>query len=354
VGGGIYVKGLLPLTFATGVRNVSVEEAASAARLAQAAAAWAAVAALAIGCLRLRWREGLALLAWVLAGFVIVLLPAGMRVPGALGKVALADRWLFASVAPSVLFCTGFVARIGTPRIRAFAAAVVAAWAAATVGAAPRQHAPYRDRLSQLSFEDVAYEATPPRFRTDEDECRREERALVRAARDGNVAAALRSRERIAAGLGCRERANADLTVIALLLSAGRSQEALPVARELAASGRLKGRFRFQGLAMTAETLLRNGLKEEAVSLVEGAVRDPVNDCALRELLARVYLAADRPGDAGRQYEALQRCETHQGGGEDARALREAVSAYRAAHDEDASRRLEEELRTFAPVASGR
>jgi hypothetical protein len=290
IGLGVYLRGLIPLRLATGVRSLSFEEARHGLALLLSAATWLALGAGVALALRQRAAGALTLLAWAVASCALVLLPVHMNVPGVEGKIPLADRWMLqAAAATSVLAALGMQRAAAQRHLGAVCWAATAAWALVTVGLAGRTHADYRDDLAFMAREERIYAATPEAFRTVQDRCRHHDRRLVARLVAGDLKGARGAVEAFPPScVWTRERA---VNQLSLLVALGDYGAALPVAEELLA--RADGDRRADGAVMLlgARVMIAHGRPAEAAALLDRAAATGVDArdlASLHALLARL------------------------------------------------------------------
>jgi len=202
-GGGRALAALLPFRLDSGLRNVSRAEAAQLSAWVVGGALWTfTLAAGGWGAWRRR-PEPTLLVAWLAASLAPILLVATVHVPGARGKIALADRWVLqAAMAASLGWAWWggrlFQSRRGPRRgprgrgswawlveARGAVWAAVGLWAAASLVVAPVAHGVYASEEALLAHEDDELRDIPRRFWTQEDVCRALDRRLARALAQG-------------------------------------------------------------------------------------------------------------------------------------------------------------------------
>jgi tetratricopeptide (TPR) repeat protein len=342
-GGGVYLRGILPLTFQTGVRNISIEEARSAGILVRGIVAWTVLAGACAVCVRRRQWDALALIAWAVGSFTIVLTVGKMRVPGAAGKYALADRWLMQTTAAASLFYVMLAASLKSARTDRIAVAAVALWAGTTVFFAPQIHAPYKNAVTMLGFEDAQFRATPERFRTAIDTCRFAKRDLVRNAAAWNADGALEAYGRLSRLEGCPESIHPELNVLSVLVGLQRYREALPFAERVAAAIPA-GRYSFQSLHLAGETFLQTGDARRALPLLRKAAGGGIDSCGLLLSLSQALSALGEHRESGLRMEQAAECGLRQGKDERPDLLLLAAERYLAAGERKETERILEAL----------
>ena len=187
--GGMYLGGLIPFRVSTGVRNLPAIEAASAAAVLQAVAAWGIAFGI-TGWLALRSRGGLPLAAWMALVMAPVLLVGAINVPHVDGKFPMADRWLFHAVAPASILWVYIVREFSSPWVGRVGAVGLAVWVVFSLAMSAETHHWYQSSETLMELEDRRYAATPDRFRTAQDDCAAFERRLLadmRASGDAPV-----------------------------------------------------------------------------------------------------------------------------------------------------------------------
>ncbi|MFI5299102.1 MAG: hypothetical protein ACHREM_13480 [Polyangiales bacterium] len=176
-----YAQGAFPLAPSSIVRDLPMSEAKSAWFVARALATWIAMGAgLWLGFRR--DRRLLPLLGWSIVALLPVVLTRDISVPVGPGKLALADRWLYAALAPSLLAWAIVVESFVTTVSRAKAAlAGMGVWSLYLLSRSTEDRGRLASELAMLDDEDRVFDAIPAAHRTLEDRCRVEERKVARA-----------------------------------------------------------------------------------------------------------------------------------------------------------------------------
>jgi hypothetical protein len=307
-----YLQNLLPFRLGSTVRSLPHAEAESLGFLLPAILTVAAAGALLVWLLRRRRADALGLAGWLLLALAPVLAVAEIAVPGVAGKYPLADRWLYHALAAASLLAALAFASLPVRRVQPAILAIAAAWAAAVIAANEPVRAEYVSNLSMLRTEDRAvYHATPPEFRTSEDECRFLDRQQLRAADAGDLTAALALADQALAQ--CRDDLpTRKLFRFSALVGLGRFEEARPLAEELLERPPgARGHARLTYLA--GVVLLETGSPEPAERWLLTSRELGNQSCAVDGQLARAALASLRPDLASQRLEAAYAC----GGGAD-------------------------------------
>jgi len=294
VGAARYVLAVAPLRLATGLRNVSYDEATSVASVVVALVAWAAVVG--VGALFVRRKDaaGLALLCWAAGTLAPVLLVEQMNVPNVIGKFPMADRWaLPASLAVAVLFAARLAPAL-PPRIRTIGGAAVLVWGALALLSAPGSHGVYASEISLLDKEDADFDGIPAAYRTLEDRCRHTDRQVVRLVHKG------RWSEVVAAGtrtVDCPADLLRDFNMLSALTRLERWPQALALSDDLLARSGADTRHMPMLQHLRGRTLLALDRPQEAVGALQEAVRLGLRSCGV---------AADLVGALSRAGKAKQ------------------------------------------------
>lgn len=303
----LYTRGAFPFALESGIRNLSLPEAASAGWMA---AGGAVVVSLTVGVLW-AWRRGgasvVGLLAWYGGALAPVLLPSSVNTPSAYGTVhAYADRWVMQSVLAACVLGALALAKV-PQRWRVPVLALLGAWCLAAAALGPVAHAPYETPLGQLALEDRDYEAAPERFRTLGQTCRYTERAFHRAIAgpgDGVTEAMAIGAQR--AAMGCPASGDMDLTLLNGLVARERWAEAAQVAARMP----LTDGWREQGRAalLVGNARIRVGDFAGAVSALEVAQRTPATRCRALLLEGQAHGMAGSPRRAADRLERGYDC----------------------------------------------
>jgi tetratricopeptide (TPR) repeat protein len=302
-----YLQNLLPFRLNSTVRNLPQAEAASLGFLLPAALTLAAAGLLLVWLVRRRRADALGLAGWLLLSLAPVLAVGEISVPGIAGKYPLADRWLQHALAAASLLAALAFARLPAP-VQPAVLLVSAAWAAAVISVNEPVRAEYVSTLSMLRTEDRAvYFATPPEFRTAEDECRFLDRQQLRAAEAGELATALELSEQALAQ--CRDDLpTRNLYRLSALVGLGRFDEARPLAEALLAKPPTDPRGHAHLAHLAGITFLETGSPEEAERWLLTSRELGNRSCGIEQLLARASLASLRPALASQQLEAAYDC----------------------------------------------
>ena len=286
VGAGVYLQALWPLAFQTGVRNLTLAEAAAPPTWVPALVLLMAFALLGLWLLRTRRFGALALWLWIAASLAPVLLVEQLNVPGVEGKFPLANRWLLQAVAATAVLLALLASALRQPRWAHTLAGIVGLWALATVAIAPSLHEAYASETAMLSLEDHAFLATPERFRTLEDRCRAGTRALLRATGSFDPFAYVPAE--------CRNRPDDLYNLVAALLGQHRIADARRLLTDLLAHPPLDRRFAAPLRLMAAQIFLESGQPQRALRLLREAERLGVRDPEVHQLLQKlqVYMAS--------------------------------------------------------------
>jgi tetratricopeptide (TPR) repeat protein len=319
VAGGSYLGGLIPFRLTTGVRNIGHAELSDARLWLAALVAWLALLALTAVLARgRRWRE-VGLVGWLVAMLAPVLLVAAIPVPGIEDKFALADRWLYPSVAAASLLVAFLAGRGLLP--------ATAVWAALMLVRSAPDRAAYASEDSLQAAAEAQYQATPPGRRTAEDRCLHDERLATAALDRGDPAGAL-------AVLTCRDRPAAGLLELEALVSARRFPEALPRARALLARKDVEARYAAQVHLLVGQTFLETGDRARAEDYLRRAAALGSASCNLPALQGKAAALSGRLAEAATDYERAAACS----GG--ARALIAAGQLWLAAGKTGEARRV--------------
>lgn len=329
-----YLRSSFPLRLDSSVREIPIAEAKSAGIVASTlitlvllglAAWWAAR----------RRQAGLGtLLVWAILGVAPVLFTSNIAVPSAPDRYSLADRWLYFSLGPLVVAQVSVAVqlwewlgrRLGEsvlPRLFAsVGAASVAAWVVVMLVRSSADRAELASDLALLDNEDrVFYQQIPARFRSGFDECRHEERVLVKALMQGRPAdaaeRATRAREL------CPDHPALGLYQLDALVQLRRFEAAEPVARRLLETPPRDVRNHGRLAYLAGVTLLERGDTQAAAPLFESAVRLGHASCRSFIVLAEAAKARKRIVEAAGHLEKAYQC----GGGKDP-SLRVAAATW--------------------------
>lgn len=335
---GIYGRGLLPFTFESGIRNLSYEEAASAAWVLGGVAVTVCCSTIAAASLRAGRIEVAALLAWVAGSLAPVLLVGDLNTPGESGVAhAYSDRWLLQGV-----LAFGTLAALGIaalrPRLRRPLQVAIAVWVVAAALAGPIAHEPYASETGLLTLEDRDYEATPERFRTAFSTCRYVERAVARELVEQRLDDATALVRLHHVELACPPSLDMDLSLLNGLVVAERWDQALG----------LVGRFdtmegwREQYLAslLVGVVYLRAGDAASALPWLDRATDGFEQRCPALASRGQALAALERWGEASTAFEEAFDCFAERGPA-DAAILRAAANAALRGGDPERAAHLE-------------
>jgi tetratricopeptide (TPR) repeat protein len=349
---GFYLRETFPLAQSSGLREVPVAEARSAAFLGKTLLTLGAFVALATVAWRRREMSLLALLAWVVAALLPVVLPKHIAVVTEAAKYPLADRWLYNALCPAILAWAALLERAGSsleqryafPRARAARAgsALLGVWALVLLWRSSPDRAGLGSDLAMLDNEDrVFYQAIPPEYRTPRDDCRHDEGLLAKAS-------LLKQPERVLelapAALARCSAPEFDLYYLEALVALGRYDLAEPVARRLAAKPPHDRRSHGRVAALAGATLLERGHALEARPLIESAVRLGALACPSFIGLAEAARKQGRLAGAATYAETAYEC----GQRRDASLLVAAATWLAAAGERERARAVLERTRGLA------
>ena len=346
-----YLQNLLPFRLSSSVRSLPHAEAESLGFLLPALLTLAAAGALLVWLLRRRSADALGLAGWLLLALAPVLAVADISVPGVAGKYPLADRWLYHALAAASLLAALAFASLPVRRVQPALLAVAAAWAAGVILVNESVRAEYVSSLSTLDTEDRAvYYATPPEFRTSEDECRFLDRQQLRAADAGDLTHALELADQALAQ--CSDDVpTRKLYRFGALVGLRRFEEARPLAEELLAQPPAYARSHARLTYLAGVALLETGSPEPAERWLLTSRELGNQSCAVDVQLARAALANLQPDLASQRLEAAYDCA----GGADPSLLfgaaRWSVYAGQPARARKLLDRIRSEPRTAAALA---
>ena len=346
-----YLQNLLPFRLSSSVRNLPQAEAESLGFLLPALLTLAAAGALLVWLLRRRSADALGLAGWLLLALAPVLAVAEISVPGVAGKYPLADRWLYHALAAASLLAALAFSRLPARFVQTAVLAAAAVWAMAVILVNESVRAEYVSSLSMLDTEDRAvYHATPPEFRTAEDECRFLDRQQLRAADAGELATALTLADQALAQ--CRDDLpTRTLYRFAALVGLRRFEEARPLAEKLLEQPPADPRSHARLTYLAGVALLETGSPEPAQRWLLASRELGNQSCSVDGQLARAALASLRPDLASQRLEAAYDC----GGGADPSLLfgaaRWSVYAGEPARARKLLARIRSEPRAAAALA---
>jgi len=338
VGGGLSIAATAKIALETGVRNISRAEAMTASAVATSIAAWLAVGCVAV-CARRR-RVLLGLVAWIVAAIAMILLPRAVYVPGAEGKIVLADRWLLPAVAAASLIA-GVAAQAFLRGLRAVAVfGLVAVWALVMITFAPTLRGYYASDQTLLELEERNDDRVPEEFRTFQDRCRAGDRTTARLLARGDARSALAASD--ARAPECPSDFVFLFNRLSALTTVGRFEDARVVADTLLrrTDGDLRTRpraFYLGGLAA-----LETGDAKLAEDRFRAATHLGFESCELLAQSARAAMILEHPLEGAQRFEDAFVC-TKKSGKPQAILLRLASRAWTTAgRTSDAERALAE------------
>ena len=226
---GSYLWQLFPLRVASSLRGISRVEALDPLTWFRVTLALAVVAAVATWSLRRRKVWPLLCLLWL--GLVLgpVLAVKHLNLPGMAEKFPLADRWAFHAVAPTVLISVFLLSQWS--RGAAALVLICVLWVPTTIALRRPEHRLYRSEVSYLQKEAIAYQRTPPAFRTRHDRCRADDRAAQLLLRRGRMreggAAVARQIEK------CGQTPERNFNLLSAYVATGQYQAAKPIVARL-------------------------------------------------------------------------------------------------------------------------
>jgi hypothetical protein len=351
---GFYLRNTWPLSLRSSLRDLPIAEARSGSFWLLTLATLGAFAAVGFFAWRLRRRDVLGLMAWLLCALAPVLVVRHIAVITDATKYSLADRWLYAALPPACVIWVWLALELGgraaawrealAPRRLAIGASVVlCVWATKLSIDATADRAELASDLAMLDNEDrVFYFAVPERFRSTEDHCRYHERRMVRALVRQRPAEALSYAPEASAR--CPGRPELDAHQLEALVALGRFDAAEPVARRLMRSPPRDRRGHGRIAALSARTLVERGATEEAASLYETAIRFGTAECRNLIDVAEAARTAGRLVEAARHATRAYEC----GGRRDSSLLVAALTWLLSAGDRDQARSLVEQLEKLA------
>jgi hypothetical protein len=303
-----YLQNLLPFRLGSTIRNLPFAEARSLGFLLTAALTAAASAALLAWLARRRIADALGLAGWLLIALAPVLLVGTIGVPGIAGKYPLADRWLYHALGAASVLAVLLFARLPWPRVQQGILVAAAGWAAIVIAVNESVRAEYVSDSSMLATEDRStYFATPPEFRTPEDECRFLDRQFFRATQTGDLTSALAqadlSLER------CRDDVpTRTLNRFTALVGLRRFDAARPLAEALVERPPADPRGHSILTHLAGITFLETGAPELAERWLLASRQLGDRSCDIGAQLARVALAKLEPDRASQYFEAVYAC----------------------------------------------
>jgi hypothetical protein len=318
VAGGTYLAGLLPRLGTSGLRSLSQAEALAPSTLLAATAAWLLVGGLVVTAWRRRATGLLALLAWLLGTLAPVLLSPALFVPGVTGKWPLADRWALQPAGAAALLFALLVdrglraldaRRAGGGAARGATVAVgvaLAAWGALALRANRAEAALHKDERALLDLEDRRFHETPAVWRTQQDLCRFEERALARLVASAEAGPAFARLAQVPAA--CLDEPGFDVMHLALFVQQGRFTEAAPVAERVLARPGLESRHAPQVNYLVGRVRLETGRSTDAEAHLREAERLGYPGCNLPVQLGRVLAGRGKLAEAAIAYERAGHC----------------------------------------------
>ena len=301
---GLYLWGLFPLHFDSSVRSVSMAEASHAATWAKVLLACGSVTTIAIWAWRRRARWPLLCCGWILLVLMPVVLVAQLNVPGVAGKFALADRWAFHAVAPTVLLFVWLVARL--PHAPRWLMLACALWAPTALILHRPEHSFYRSERRYLDKETFDYEQTPPHFRTPQDRCRaidREAQALLRAGQIERGARLLEQQRP-----NCGETSLRNFNLLAAYMSLRRFEQAKPIAQRLLRDGPKDARSHATLSFFLGKLALLDGRLGQAQNYLKDAAHRGYRGCDLHAARAKLSVVQHKHGQAAQRFARAARC----------------------------------------------
>ncbi len=336
---GAYLWNTFPLSLSSGVRDVSFAEARGGLSLARAAVAWVGLVAALVWAFRHRERKLVALLFWVVAGVLPVLVARDISVIDVTGKYPLADRWLACSLGPAlvvwVLLAKRALERLSYERAPAVALACVGVWALLVLVRSQADRKEFASDLAMLENEDrVFYAAVPERYRTDEDRCRFRERKVVRALMKKEPERVVALAPKAVAVCGDKPEVLANW--LGALVELGRFRDGEPLAAKLAKHPPRDTRSHAQVALDVGLTFAENGKPRRAVPMLGRAVQLGAIQCRAFVPLAERARRAHLAEVAATYAQAAYAC----GGGRDASLLLAGATWLVAAGDTARASRL--------------
>jgi Flp pilus assembly protein TadD len=331
-----YLQNLIPFRLSSTIRNLPHAEAESFGYLLTAALTLASAIALLAWLLRRRSADALGLAAWALLALAPVLAIGEIAVPGITGKYPLADRWLYHALGAASLLAALIFAGLPWPRVQQGILVAAAGWCAAVVALNESVRAEYVSAQTMFRTEDRAvYFATPPEFRTPEDECRFQDREHLRAAEANDLATALarvdQTLQRCPDDVPTRKTYRF-LTLVGL----GRFDEARPLAEALLENPPADPRGHASLTYSAGIAFLETDSPELAERWLLASRQLGNRSCAIERQLARAAIANLRPDLASRRLEAAYLCDGSRNPG----LLIDAASWSVVAGQPDRSRKL--------------
>ena len=343
--GGMYLSGLVPFRVSTGVRNLPVVEAASAAAILQAIAAWGIALGI-TGWLALRSRRGLPFAAWMALVMAPVLLVGAINVPHIDGKFPLADRWLFHAVAPASCLWVYVVREFSSPWAGRVGAVGLAAWVVFSLAMSAETHHWYQSSETLMELEDRRYAATPARFRTAQDDCAAFERRLLADMRVAGDAPIPDLDARVAEfhdELRCEDARDLHFNLASYYVRIGDYGRARPLLRGLLADGRTD---RSEGMLrlLVGIVEVRAGDPATGLTFLGDARCLGLDDCRIPMEEALALRALGRFAESAQAFETAYRCRSSKEGVRDPNLLFAAAILHDQAGARETADGLVQEL----------
>ncbi len=246
-----------------------------------------------------------------LASLAPVLLVEQLNVPGAVGKIPLADRWLLTTMALMQVGAALAASQWAHPRRQRLAQLAVGAWLLVRAALAVAEPAWYQNEVTLLDLEDHNEALVPEAFWTPEDRCRHHERAVVRAGQTGHpeqVEPAV-----VAMPAKCRNQPETQFNLLAAQVTLGRFAPAATTGARLLANPPTDRRFAGPLRALYGRALVEMGRGNEAIPVLEQALALGTGGCDVRMALGRSLIDAGQPQPGGDRLAEAARCLEAQG-----------------------------------------
>lgn len=303
---GVYLQNLVPFQLTSAVRNIARAEAHGALFLVGATATLLGAAVVVVWMARRKDVLGLALATWMLLSLAPVLVNE-IPVPAISGKFPLADRWLLPALAGATLLFAHLVNRHTVNRwVLRIVTVAGGLWLVGVLLVSRDVRAEHANERAYLDWEDRQYLATPSAYRTSEDECRRMDRAVIRAHLEDRLAEVIARSE--AAIRSCGRSQSRQFNLFSALVRAGRFEEAEPLANDLVAHPPPDRRDMGAMLYLSGQVFLSRGKPEVAEGLLLRARRAGLRTCGIELHLARAAEARGQPALAAGRLEAAHLC----------------------------------------------
>jgi Fe2+ transport system protein FeoA len=300
------IRAAVPGPLETNLRSLGRAEAASLPVLMRSLVTLAVAGGAFALALRRRHAGALTVLVWGVAALAPVLMVGEVHVPGAAGKIALADRWVLPAAAAAAIWIPWALARPVSPRAFGLSAAMIAAWALLVVALSPAVHERYANELALLGVEDRDYLATPAEHRTRQDDCRARERAVVRAV-------GRRAWEEVLArtgthDAGCASDLDQGFNRLVALDAIGDFPAAATLSEALVRSPQLDQRHRLPLLHLRGRALVQTGRVEAGLAALRAARTAGLQACGLLVDEAEALAKLGRRRDAEAAVAAARAC----------------------------------------------